>query len=54
MYLEECVNSTILGWSVTNAVVLWNTIYMQADLEHLQQQSEIIKEEESALRKNEK
>jgi hypothetical protein len=30
---------------VTNAVVLWNTIYMQASLEHLRQQSFEIREE---------
>lgn len=35
---------------VTNAVVLWNTIYMQAALEHLQQQSHDIRaEDESRL-----
>ena len=35
---------------VTNAVVLWNTIYMQASLEHLRQQSfEIREEDESRL-----
>jgi hypothetical protein len=27
---------------VTNAVILWNTIYMQASLDHLQQQGQII------------
>ena len=35
---------------VTNAVVLWNTLYMQAALEHLQWQSvEIRAEDESRL-----
>jgi len=35
---------------VTNAVVLWNTIYMQAALDHLQRQSlEIREEDESRL-----
>ncbi len=35
---------------VTNAVVLWNTIYMQAALEHLQRQSQDIRgEDESRL-----
>jgi TnpA family transposase len=33
---------------ITNAVVLWNTIYMQAALDHLQQQSQIIREEDEA------
>jgi TnpA family transposase len=33
---------------VTNAVVLWNTIYMQAALEHLQQHSTEIREEDEA------
>lgn len=35
---------------VTNAVVLWNTIYMQAALEHLRRQSmEIYKDDEARL-----
>jgi len=35
---------------ITNAVILWNTIYMQAALNHLQQQSlEIKKKDESRL-----
>ena len=33
---------------VTNAVVLWNTIYMQEALNHLQQQSIEIREEDEA------
>lgn len=33
---------------VTNALVLWNTIYMQAALEQLQQQGENVKEEDKA------
>jgi TnpA family transposase len=33
---------------VTNAVVLWNTVYMQAALDHLKAQGEIIKEEDEA------
>jgi TnpA family transposase len=33
---------------VTNSVVLWNTIYMQASLDHLQQQSFEIKAEDKA------
>ena len=33
---------------VTNAVVLWNTIYMQASLEHLHQQPFEIREEDEA------
>jgi len=33
---------------VTNAVVLWNTIYMQAAIDHLRAQGEIIKEEDEA------
>lgn len=33
---------------VTNAVVLWNTIYMQAALDHLSQQQFEIKEEDEA------
>ncbi len=33
---------------VTNALVLWNTIYMQAALEHLKQQGEDVKEEDEA------
>jgi hypothetical protein len=31
---------------VTNAVVLWNTIYMQAALDHLRQQSVDVKDED--------
>ena len=34
---------------VTNAVVLWNTIYMQAALDHLRQHQEIRAEDESRL-----
>ncbi|EAR6709304.1 hypothetical protein EWN99_21740 [Salmonella enterica] len=30
---------------LTNAVVLWNTIYMQATLDHLRNEGEIINEE---------
>ncbi len=33
---------------VTNAVVLWNTIYMQASLDHLRLQSYVIMEEDEA------
>lgn len=33
---------------VTNALVLWNTIYMQASLDHLRQQSVEIQEEDEA------
>lgn len=33
---------------VTNALVLWNTIYMQAALDHLRQQGEDLKEEDEA------
>jgi len=33
---------------VTNALVLWNTIYMQASLDHLWQQSVEIREEDEA------
>lgn len=33
---------------VTNALVLWNTIYMQAALDHLRQQSVVIHEEDQA------
>ena len=33
---------------VTNAVVLWNTIYMDAARNHLEQQSIVIKEEDEA------
>ncbi len=33
---------------VTNAVVLWNTIYMQAALDHLRNEGETINEEEEA------
>ncbi len=33
---------------VTNALVLWNTIYMQAVLDHLRQQGEKVKAEEEA------
>lgn len=33
---------------VTNAVVLWNTIYMQAALDHLRQQGESVKAEDEA------
>ena len=33
---------------VTNAVVLWNTIYMQESLDHLQQQPSEIREEDKA------
>ncbi len=33
---------------VTNALVLWNTIYMQAALDHLKQQGEGVKEEDEA------
>lgn len=33
---------------VTNAVVLWNTIYMQAALDHLREQSMAIREEDEA------
>jgi len=31
---------------VTNAVVLWNTIYMQAALTHLRDEGEVINEED--------
>lgn len=31
---------------VTNAVVLWNSLYMQAALDHLQQQSQAISQED--------
>jgi len=33
---------------VTNAVILWNTIYMQAALDHTHQQSKTIREEDEA------
>jgi TnpA family transposase len=33
---------------VTNAVVLWNTIYMQAALDHLRQQSVDVRDEDEA------
>ena len=33
---------------VTNAVVLWNTIYMQAALEHVERQGETLKDEDIA------
>lgn len=33
---------------VTNAVVLWNTIYMQAALDHLRKQGEIVNDEDIA------
>lgn len=33
---------------VTNAIVLWNTVYMQAALDHLRAQGEIIREEDEA------
>jgi len=33
---------------VTNALILWNTIYMQAALDHLRQQSMVIHEEDEA------
>ena len=33
---------------VTNALVLWNTIYMQAALDHLREQGEDVKEEDEA------
>lgn len=33
---------------VTNAVVLWNTIYMQAALDHLRQQSIDVRDEDEA------
>ncbi len=33
---------------VTNAVVLWNTIYMQAALDHLRNEGEPINEEDEA------
>ena len=33
---------------VTNALVLWNTIYMQAALDHLRQRGEEVKEEDEA------
>jgi TnpA family transposase len=32
----------------TNAIVLWNTVYMQAALDHLRAQGEVIKEEDEA------
>ena len=45
------INSTTtlgaLGF-VTNAVVLWNTIYMEAALNHLRQQGMDLKEEDAA------
>jgi len=34
---------------VTNAVILWNTIYMQSALDHLQQSIKINKEDEARL-----
>ncbi|SME44375.1 Transposase, TnpA family [Klebsiella pneumoniae] len=33
---------------MTNAVVLWNTIYMQAALDHLRNEGETINEEDEA------
>lgn len=33
---------------VTNAIVLWNTVYIQAALDHLRSQGEVIKEEDEA------
>ena len=33
---------------VTNAVVLWNTVYIQAALNHLRAQGEVIKKEDEA------
>ncbi|GAB7440235.1 hypothetical protein OUHCRE10_44630 [Enterobacter hormaechei subsp. xiangfangensis] len=33
---------------VTNAVVLWNSIYMQAALDHLRNEGETINEEDEA------
>ena len=33
---------------VTNALVLWNTIYIQAALDHLRQRSVVINEEDEA------
>ena len=32
----------------TNAIVLWNTVYMQAALDYLRSQGEVIKEEDEA------
>lgn len=37
----------VLGLA-TNAIVLWNTVYMQAALDHLRTQGEVIKEEDEA------
>jgi hypothetical protein len=37
----------VLGLA-TNAIVWWNTVYMQAALEHLRAQGEVIKEEDEA------
>jgi len=34
---------------VTNAVILWNTIYMQAALDHIQQSKTIREEDEARL-----
>ncbi|SYG78075.1 transposase [Klebsiella pneumoniae] len=42
-YLQQCP----LGL-VTNAVVLWNTIYMQAALDHLRAQGETLNDEDIA------
>ena len=33
---------------VTNALVLWNTIYIQASLDHLREQGKDVKEEDKA------
>ena len=37
----------VLGLA-TNAIILWNTVYMQAALDHLRAQGEVIKEEDEA------
>ncbi|TXI95280.1 MAG: Tn3 family transposase [Burkholderiaceae bacterium] len=42
---EDQLNSLGLA---TNAIVLWNTVYMQAALDYLRSQGEVIKEEDEA------
>jgi TnpA family transposase len=45
-YPEEHLNQANCLNLVTNAITVWNTVYMQAAIEHLREQGEAISEEE--------
>lgn len=47
VYHEQEDQLNVLGLA-TNAIVLWNTVYIQSALDHLRAQGEVIKEEDEA------